>query len=159
MIKALVNYNDQYTFTAICEYAHSDSKKKFWKEVSALRARGLVVLFSDTNTVLDPLYDFYGCNKNLCLGSEAFSLALQELSLQDALVRRVNSFEYMTRINKYLKLDGFAGSRLDYFLVSIKFAGYFSDPEVIRIFHSDHFPLVIHLDLASPIPPRGPLIH
>ncbi|KAJ9071040.1 hypothetical protein DSO57_1001288 [Entomophthora muscae] len=113
----------------------------------------------DVNIVANPLYNIYGVNKEQCFDSKAYINTLNILQLQDALVTNINAFENMTHTNRHLKLYGFAGSRLDCFLISTKFAAYLSSPVVIRTFLSDHDPVICYIDLAPPTLPKGALIN
>ncbi|KAJ9072521.1 hypothetical protein DSO57_1026718 [Entomophthora muscae] len=115
VIKAEISYDNQMTFTALCIYATANSKDNinFWRKLGSLKMTGVI------------LFVIYGANKDPRLGSADFVSCLEKLNLQDALDREVNSFENMTYTIWYLTLEGFAGSRLDYFLVSIEVSEYF----------------------------------
>ncbi|KAJ9079765.1 hypothetical protein DSO57_1032108 [Entomophthora muscae] len=88
LIKAIIRYDEQFTFTAICVYAPSNDKNnlRFWKKARSLKAEGIVILFGDVNTVADPRFDVFGGKKVPHLGATAFALVLQKLKLQDLLL-------------------------------------------------------------------------
>ncbi|KAJ9071050.1 hypothetical protein DSO57_1001296 [Entomophthora muscae] len=161
VIKAKISYDEQLNFTAICVYAPASAEDNliFWKKVRSLKSHGLVILFGDVNTVIDPRYDIFGGIKNPRPGAKAYKGALNNLNLKDALLSKVNLLENMTFVIKCKKLKSKAGSRLDVFAVSKDYSQYFSQPEVHSCLLSDHKPVSFYFDLAPPHLPKEALIH